>query len=211
MKGLHTPETRAKISRGLARYHVVRRKKASLQREREQELARIRPRDLQRLRRSGTVNAPLMPLLEIAEAEAGELTAALGGPDAVTPQRRMLIEDATAVGIVLRAELGFYMQNPNSDSAQRVGSLTNTRRQSLATLGLDRMAREVPSLAEYLRQRETAQDRAHGENAGEEDADVAPVDERDAEANEAKPTHGQHLTDTRGDQWERPSSSALKP
>jgi hypothetical protein len=86
-----SPEWRARTGAGVRRAN-----------ERRREAARVRPRDLQRLRRSGSVAPALRPLLDIAETEAVELMDSLGGPDRVTPQRRILVEDVTAVGMVLR-------------------------------------------------------------------------------------------------------------
>jgi hypothetical protein len=134
----HTSESRRRISRGLRRYH-----------QRKREAARVRPRDLQRLRKSGTVSESLRPLLEIAEQESSELLEALGGVEHVSPQRRVLVEDAVAVGMVLRAELARYLQAGDADAGARVGSLANARRASLAALGLERHAREV-DLQAYL-------------------------------------------------------------
>ena len=137
----HREETKRRISRGLRRYYQRRR-----------EAALVRPRDLDHLRASGTVAPPLWPLLEIAEQEAEELLAALGGPDRLTPQRRLIVEDLVAVGIALRAELARYMQAQDGDAAARVGTLANSRRASLAALGLERLETEI-DLTTYLEKR----------------------------------------------------------
>ena len=71
-------EWKARVSSGLRRHH-----------ERRRQEARVRPRDLDRLQASGSVAPSLRPLLAIAGEEAIELIAALGGPDQISPQRRI--------------------------------------------------------------------------------------------------------------------------
>ncbi len=65
-------ETRRRISHGLRRYN-----------ERKRLAARIRPRDLVRLRDSGSVAESLRPILDLAENEMAETIASLGGADAL--------------------------------------------------------------------------------------------------------------------------------
>ena len=144
----HREETKRRISRGLRRYYQRRR-----------EAALVRPRDLERLRLSGIVGPALRPLIEIAEREAEQIVGALGGPDRVTPQRRLIVEDLAAVGIVLRAELARYLQAQDADAATRVGTLANSRRASLAALGLERLENEI-DLTTYLEQRGSHQSQA---------------------------------------------------
>ncbi len=136
-------ETRRRISDGLLRFN-----------ERKRLAARIRPRDLSRLRDSGTVSESLRPILDLAENEMAEIIESLGGADAIPPTKRALIEDAVSVGVALRGELGRYLQSGDPDAASRVGTLPGARRQSLALIGLEPPKDEVPALDTYIRTRE---------------------------------------------------------
>ena len=48
-----------------------------------------------------------------------------------------------------------YLQHPHAELASRLATLVNARRQSLQTLGLERLEREVTSLAQYIESRRT--------------------------------------------------------
>ncbi len=133
-------ETRRRISHGLLRFN-----------ERKRLAARILPRDLVRLRDSGTVAESLRPVLDLAENEMAEIIESLGGADAVPPTMRALIEDAVSVGVALRGELGRYLQSGDPDAASRVGTLAAARRQSLALIGLEPPKDEAPALDAYIR------------------------------------------------------------
>jgi hypothetical protein len=132
--------------------------------ERRRHVAKIVPKDLVAIRNSGQVPPHLRDLIEGAHVEVADLIDALGGPDAVSPQRRALVHDACRVGLILRAELLRYIQTGEGDSAARVGTLTGQRRATLQALGLDRVSREV-DLNSYLREHaaEKARRRANGE------------------------------------------------
>ena len=132
-------EWRARISRS-------KREKHLRDRERELELAAISPRHLKALRK-GIVSPSLEWLLPLAEEEGCELVAALGGPEEITPQRRAIIEDAVSLGMVLRAELGRYLQSRDVEAAARVSSLANARRAALTAVGLDRIAKQLDPTA----------------------------------------------------------------
>lgn len=130
---------------------------------RVREFKRVKPRDLDRLRTEGEVSAPLRPLLAIAEDEARELFNQLGGPDNVSPAKRMLIEDTVAVGVALRGQVAIYLRTGDAEAASRVGTLASTRRSSLAAIGLEHAKQEI-DLGTYLAQRETPQDRPQRAN-----------------------------------------------
>jgi hypothetical protein len=139
---------------------------------RRREAALIRPRDLDRLRSSGLVTEGLRPLLKIAEQEASELFAALGGVGRVSEQKRILIEDLCAVGVALRGTLAAYLRTSDSELASRIATLAGARRSSLAALGLERLEREVMDLQTYLctKAAEAAQNTPERENGRESDA-----------------------------------------
>lgn len=162
-----TPEWRERISHGVKRYWQRRR-----------ESARVRPADLAHLRTSGTVPARLAGFLEAAEVEAESLIDALGGLDRVSPQRRALVEDVARCGLVLRAELARYVQTQDSDAAGKVSTLTAARRAGLQALGLDRAARDVPSLADIVEEHRRAREaRESGPNGAgpASGSDAAPI------------------------------------
>jgi hypothetical protein len=133
-----TAQTRERLSAAQSRAHARRR-------ERNRALALVAPRDLERLRRTGTVAPALQPLLDIAATESLELADALGGPEYLSAQQRLLIEDMAAVGIALRATLAAFLQQPGGDAelASKIGTLAATRRASVALLGLQRVARDI--------------------------------------------------------------------
>jgi len=141
----HSAEVKERIARGVRRFH-----------ERKRLAARIRPRDLRRLRESGTVAESLRPVMEIAEDEMSEIIASLGGIDAITPITRAVIEDAVSVGVVLRGELDHYLQARDSASGSRVGTLASVRRQAFALIGLEAKGGEPIDLSTYLEERAVA-------------------------------------------------------
>jgi hypothetical protein len=108
---------------------------------------------------------------------------ALGGDDRVSPQRRAIVEDAARVGVVLRCVLARFLQReePDLEAAGKIGTLASARRAALAAVGLERVAREVPDLANYLRQREAE----NSENGAGEAIDVVPAVEHAPEGDRA--------------------------
>jgi hypothetical protein len=149
MTDIRPAKDRARISAGLSAYHA-----------RQRERALVRPRDLRRLVKTGTVSESLLPLLRIAEAEAVELSNALGEPGTISPQKRMLVEDVVSLGILFRALLAAFLQGTGSpEDASRVSGIAGQRRSSLLALGLERFERDVPDLRTYTAQRaaDTAQ------------------------------------------------------
>ncbi len=154
----HSSETRRRIAHrtrdGLAR---------------KRALARVRPADLDFLRRNGIVSDSLRPFLDAADLEALELTLAYeGAPEGdryrpLSTPRRILLDDFLRVGLVLRGELARYLQSGDPDAGARVGTLSANRRATLQILGLDHPEHEV-NLAVYVAQRgaETRTGRPNG-------------------------------------------------
>jgi hypothetical protein len=140
---------------------------------RKRLVSMIAPRDLERLVASGTVTPALQPLIDIGATEAVELAEALGGPENLSAQQRLVIEDLASVGIVLRATLAAFLQTPGGDSdlASRVGTLAGQRRSSVALLGLERVARDVASLQDYAANR-SAEDRAGATRSDSQEANA---------------------------------------
>jgi hypothetical protein len=83
----------------------------------------------------------------------------------------MLIEDIGTLGMIARATRAAYLQSGDHELASRVGTLLGQRRSSLVALGLERIAREVPRLAEYVG---AAADRVGGSNGAAPQLEVGP-------------------------------------
>jgi len=162
-----TPQERERISRGLRRYFALRR-----QRE------KVLPSDLIALQRGATLRPVAAACLSAALVEAEALVEALGGPEEVTPQRRLLIDDLARAGALLRASCARALETESdTDAASRVSALIGARARILGMLGLERVRREL-DLDGYLARRSPAE-RANGSEAPAADrGDVALEPER---------------------------------
>ena len=129
---------------------------------------RSRPVELDRLKREGVVAAALVPVAEHHARVMEELIDQCGGPDEVTPARRILIEDTCKLGIALDAELGRFVQTEDPAALERVATLANSRRSNLMAAGLDRYVREAETLQAYLEReaRDVGADGTNGEESG---------------------------------------------
>jgi hypothetical protein len=165
----HSPESRAKLSRGSLRAAV-----------RKRERARLEPRDLARIAATGTVPPGAAGFLASARDEAADLIVAAGGPDRISPQRRALIEDTARLGLALRALLAGFIQGGATDGelASRLSSLAGARRANLIAVGLDRFATDAPGLDEYLRRK--GANGAGGAKGSAQDAEPEPAPDRSA-------------------------------
>ena len=170
----HSERHRQRISAGVSRWHRLRR-----------ERAKVRPRDLDRLARSGVVAPALQPIVRVAADEAAELFAALGGIDHVSEQKRILVEDLVAVGIALRGQLQLYLQGADGEVAGRIGTLAGARRASLVALGLERHVREV-TLQDYLKQRDAERQEQEAERREADQAAQTARGDANGEATEAE-------------------------
>lgn len=136
---VRTPEWRQRQSEGLRRWNARRR-----------QMAAVAPSELLELEKTGTVSPSLRPYAAQAIEEADQLAQALGGVENLSPQRLVLIQDATRVGLVMRAMLARFLQGDGDpELASRIGTLVGARRTSLTALGLDRVSKE-PDLAGYI-------------------------------------------------------------
>ncbi len=157
------------------RQRIAQRTREGLARKRV--LARVRPADLDFLRRKGIVSDSLRPFLDAADLEALELTLAYeGAPEGdryrpLSTPRRVLLDDFLRMGLVLRGELARYLQSGDPDAGARVGSLAANRRATLQILGLDHPEHEV-CLTAYLARR-GAEERAGGSNGSGSDRESA--------------------------------------
>lgn len=162
----HTPETRRRIAHGVRRAN-----------ERRAQAARLYASDARDLANGARVRPELRPFLAAGAEETAAVVEALGGPDALTPQRRLLADDLGRLGALLRALVALFAQDPDPEVASRVATLAGARRQNLAALGLDRAEREVPDLRTYL-------ERAARANGGAPDPQDPPAEDRPADASE---------------------------
>ena len=89
----------------------------------------------------------------------GDLIEALGGEDVVSPQQRSLVELATRTHLMVESVDRFILGMPSlvNKSKRSIFAVVRERQQLadalaryLTILGLERRARPVPSLAEYL-------------------------------------------------------------
>ena len=130
-------EHRRRISSGLRRYQ-----------QRQRDLARVSPGELEELRRSGAVSRALEPFVMQAREEAAGLVQALGGEEHVSEQRMVLVRDTARLGVLLSALLGVWLmaapdilgsQGAAADSDHLVGALVVT----IATIALAEVARPL--------------------------------------------------------------------
>lgn len=78
-----------------------------------------------------------------------ELTDTLGGEDHVTPQQKMLIQRASWAHRRLQEMEAQYASGAGLDAGEW-STLTGSLTRCLQLLGLERRARPVPTLAEYI-------------------------------------------------------------
>lgn len=169
---------RQRISRGLNRYHEVRRKQE-----------RVLPVHLEMIER-GQAPPHLRALSREAARLNSELLEAMGGEDAVTPQQRLAVGIVSSLGFLAGAMMLRFQQTEDPDVATRAGSLLSTQIRALTTIGMERVAKDV-DLRSYLATRaqsETAPQAAQ-HRAGEAiDAQTTnapdPVDDRVQRADE---------------------------
>ena len=85
-----------------------------------------------------------------------ELTTSLGGEEQLSPQRKMLLERVVWLHLALQQSEQLFVKSGKFDDdhvySQRIHALLSL----LGKLGLNRVAKRVPSLAEVLRANEPA-------------------------------------------------------
>jgi hypothetical protein len=152
-------EHRDAIGHGQRRRHERQRKLAEL----EREAKRLRPSDLIAFEKLGLVHERLAPLVELAGVEAANVLGGLGGPENVSPQRQVLLEDFTRLGVALRALTGLLVQGGDvAELSSRIATLANARRQHLQALGLERYEKSL-DLDTYARAVHEAHEREASE------------------------------------------------
>ncbi len=134
----HTPEVRERISRGLRRYHELRR-------------CRARPAHVDRWAREGAVAPELRPILEARAHQAEAMVQDLGGPDAVTALQRGVLDTWLQAQVTADVAFARFVRGEATEVPERLMTALNAARSALVSLGLERRAREVQSLEDYLR------------------------------------------------------------
>jgi len=111
----------------------------------EADRSRLRPGDIAHYEDRGLVCARMMPLVEDAGLEARDVIHGLGGPEEISPQQSVLVEDLVRLGVVTRALMGLLLSGDGdpAELAGRLSTLVAQRRQLLQTLGLHRFEREL--------------------------------------------------------------------
>ena len=156
----HTADSKARITRGLHRFH-----------ERRRAAQRVVPADLRALETPGApIRAELRPYAQAAALEVEAIIAAKGGPDQVTAIEQLLAEDAGRLGLPLRGLVLAYGQTGDPELASRIATVANARRAIFGLLGLEERRTEV-DLHEYLAQRSSAQGPAAPLSHADRDAD----------------------------------------
>ena len=150
--GVCMPATSTAISDGSKRGQRARRARHLYE---ERELRRLqsiaRERGIEGVAGEiGSLSAATVDLVIHALDEREILVDAFGGPDELTPQRLLILEEILALGIAGRALMRRFLRNSGEGQlASRVGALFANRRAALRALGLDRHQREV-TLADHL-------------------------------------------------------------
>lgn len=124
------------------------------------------------LQKQGTVSEALKGCAALAQEEALALTGALGGIENISEQRTILLRDSVRLGLLLRVLMSQFLQGVGDpDLATRIATITTARRTLLQTLGLERVANEVPDLHDYIRDLDAQKD-AGATIANASDAEV---------------------------------------
>jgi hypothetical protein len=80
----------------------------------------------------------------------GQYVDELGGEARLTAGQRVHLKRLYRATVALDAAFARVLRDGDAEAFDRVGSLLADERATLAALGLQRVAREVPSLGEYL-------------------------------------------------------------
>jgi len=136
------PEWRERVSAGLRRFNAQRRARGA-----------VLDADLRALYRGEAECRPaLRPYLQAGVAEAQGIIEALGGAEALSPQRQALARDLARLSAVVAALTAAFFRSEDADLIPKLTSTIAARRALLELLGLD-WKREERDLAAYLAER----------------------------------------------------------
>lgn len=141
----HRPEVNAR------RAVTMRRNQARMRELRR--IARDAMRDFpEMVRRGGPKSQWSIPFCRHVEEDAAALALHLAGE--ASEVELMIIRDAAIVGASLEVVAAYFIQSGGDlEAASRISSLASSHLKLLEKLGLERRAKELPSLAAYLAQR----------------------------------------------------------
>ena len=167
-------ERSARISAGLLRYNAQRRARGA-----------VVDADLRALTRGEAECRPsLRPYIAAGVAEAQAIVEALGGPEALSPQRQALMRDVARLSAVVGAVTAAFFRSEDPELIPKLTSAIAARRGLLERLGLDER-RVEHDLGTYIRQRASAQNGAGSTIHGAPDPTPAENAESVADANAA--------------------------
>src|SRR5262245_49596057 len=150
-----------------------RRTREGIARKRAQR--RILVSHLDSYRHAAAVHPSLMPAIRAAQEWIGDLVQALGGPSEITPQQQALLDQLAQAAVVRSAAFAAFAADGNlaSRALERFNGAANIERAGLQLLGLERRAKPVPTLREYLA-RQAAQDASGPTIAAQPDSTIEP-------------------------------------
>lgn len=143
----HSDAAKAKTGRGVAR--AWRRRKVA---------GKVALADVHVVERGGTASPVALPFLPLVRTVYENLVEEQGGEAHISTARRTLLDGHSRL---LLAEIlcGVRIaQDPSDlDAMARLTALVGMRRSLLVSLGLDRVARDVPALSTYLATRQNGE------------------------------------------------------
>src|SRR5262249_4126680 len=103
-------------------------------------------------RQRGQVAPELAPIVAECARWAAELVSDLGGYDQATAAQLALVDQATQAAVIRAASFRVFARDDDlgARAVERFNAAANVERSALALLGLERRAKPVQTLAEYL-------------------------------------------------------------
>lgn len=138
-------ERRQRIARGVKRAWERRRARES-----------VRPVHVDRWTKDGAVNHALVPILQARAAQVEDIIADLGGPSEVTAMQRAIIDAWFKAAVAADVEFARLARGEADGTPEKLATFLNTARAHLLALGLERRAKPVTDISEYLKAKGSA-------------------------------------------------------
>ena len=156
-------------SEALRRYHAKRRYRETLL-----------PTHVRRWMREKAVAPALQPFVAERSGQFVEMLEALGGADHVSPQERAMLDAWFAAQVTADAIFALILKDEDHRLVERHAAYLSAARAALQAVGLERRAREVETLADYIEVRsreasETPQEGASAPNGSAPDDSQPPA------------------------------------
>jgi hypothetical protein len=119
--------------------------------EARRRAALVRPAHIDAWIESGVVHRSLRPILEVRAAQVEAMVQDLGGEGEVTTLQHGVLEGWLQAQTVADVVFQGFARNPQGEIPERLLSAINSARSALLALGLQRRAKRVPSLADYMK------------------------------------------------------------